>query len=169
MGRKRTAAQAWEADIGSLLATVHNDRMNDRSEHGRPRANATVWAITILVLAVVVEAIAGFGLGEAEGGLAEAGVAAALVAASVLIGAQFGRSRRLLAALAAFASVLILWGLNASFSTSLDVAHGGAYGWSATRVMVLTVFVGPVISLVAAVLTFAFAHHSAFNSASPRP
>jgi len=145
---------------------VHNSRMNNASKRGGLRTNATAVAVVILVLAVVVEAIAGFRLGEAEGSLAEAGVAAALVAASVLVFAQLGRSRRLLAALAAFGSVVILWGLNASFSTSLDVAHGGAYGWSGTRVLVLTLFVGPIIGLVAGILTFAFAHHPAFNAGS---
>lgn len=147
---------------------MHSDRMNGASHQGGLRTNATAVAIVILVLAVVVEATAGFRLGEAEGSLAEVGVAAALVAASVLICAQFGRSRRLLAAFAAFAFVVIVWGLNASFSTSLDVAHGGAYGWSGTRVMLLTLFVGPIIGVVAAILTFAFAHHSAFNAASPK-
>lgn len=143
---------------------MHNSRMNDAPKQGGLRTSAIVVAIVILVLAVGVEANAGFRLGEAEGSLAEAGVAAALIAASVLVFAQLGRSRRLLATLAGFCSVVILWGLNASFSTSLDVAHGGAYGWSGTRVMVLTLFVGPIIGLVAGILTFAFAHHPAFNA-----
>lgn len=132
------------------------------------RTNATALAIVVLAFAVVVEVTAGFRLGPAQGRLAELGVAAALIAASVLIFAQFGRSRRLLASAAALGSVVILWALNASFSTSLDVAHGGAYGWSGTRVMVLTLFFGPVIGLIAAILTFAFAHLAAFNAPTPK-
>ena len=145
---------------------MHNSCMNNVSTQGGLPTNATAVAMVILALAVVVEAIAGFRLGEAEGSLAEAGVAAALVAASVLIFAQLGRSGRFLAGVAAFGSVVILWGLNASFSTSLDVVHGGAYGWSGTRVMVLTLFVGPIIGLAAGILTFAFAHHPAFKAGS---
>jgi predicted Co/Zn/Cd cation transporter (cation efflux family) len=142
--------------------------MNSASGHGGLRASVTALAVAILALAVVIEATAGFRLGEAQGRIAELGVALAMIAASVLIFAQLGRSRRLLAALAAFGSVVIFWALNASFSTSLDVAHGGAYGWSGTRVMVLTLFVGPIIGFVAAILTFGFSHLSAFNAAAPK-
>ncbi|MES2860820.1 MAG: hypothetical protein V4701_05075 [Pseudomonadota bacterium] len=142
--------------------------MNGAPNQSGLRTNPTAVAILIVVLAVAVEAIAGFRLGEAAGSVAEAGMAAALVGASVLVFAQLGTSKRLLAALAAFGSVVILWGFNASFSTSLDVAHGGAYGWSGTRVMVLMLFVGPIIGLIAAILTFAFAHHPAFNAASQK-
>jgi predicted Co/Zn/Cd cation transporter (cation efflux family) len=157
-----------EGDVGSSAAAVHNGLMNGASSHGGFRTNATALALAILALAVVVEATAGFRLGEAQGSIAELGVAVALITASVLIFAQFGRSRRLLASSAAFASVVILWALNASFSTSLDVAHGGAYGWSGTRVMVLTLFVGPIIGFVAALLTFGFSHLSAFKAAAPK-
>jgi len=90
-------------------------------------------------------------------------MAVALIAASVLIFSQLGRSRRFIAAIAAFCLVVFLWALNASFSTSLDVTYGGSYGWSGTRVMVLTVFVGPIIGSVAATLTFVCAHWARFN------
>lgn len=142
--------------------------MNSASGHSGFRTNATALAVAILALAFVIEATAGFRLGEVQGSIAELGVAIAMIAASVLIFAQFGRSRRLISALAAFGSVVILWAVNAAFSTSLDVAHGGAYRWSGTRVMVLTLFVGPIIGFVAAILTFGFSHLSAFNSAAPK-
>jgi hypothetical protein len=116
------------------------------------------WGVALLAAAFAAELLVGFRLGETAGSLAEAVMALSLVAAGVLVFAQLGRSRKFVAAGLAFASVMILWGLNAAFSTSLDVAYGGEYGWSQTRVAVLAWLVGPVIASVTAILTFGFAY-----------
>lgn len=161
-------SKGWFAEVGSPATTGHNGCMRAASGGGALRSNATALAAVILTLAIAIEVTAGFRLGDAQGRRAELGVAAALIAASALIFAQFGRSRRLLAAIASFGSVVVLWALNARFSTALDIEHGGAYGWSGTRVTVLTLIVGPVMGLIAATLTFAFAHLSAFNPPAPK-
>lgn len=126
-------------------------------------------AALLLAIALVAELILGFRLGEAEGNLTEALMGLALIVAAVITLAPLGRSRRFLASAAAFVAVVLLWSINARFSTSLDVAYGGAYPWSGTRVFALTVVAGPIVGLMAALLTFGFAHLGAFNRPSAGP
>lgn len=127
-------------------------------------------AMLILAAALANEWFYGFRLGETAGNRSENLMEFTLVAAAVMVFAPLGRSRRLLAPLLAFLSVVTLVALNARFTTSLDVAYGGAYGWSGTRVFLTAAVVGPIYGVAGAILTFGFAHLSLFNrqaSAAP--
>lgn len=135
----------------------------NRPPNQRSSIKLVALALAILVVALATEWLLGFRLGEAAGNLAELVMAIALIAAATMVFAPLGRSRRILASVLAFSSVVLLWAINAKFSTSLDVAYGGGYGWSGTRVAVLAVLVGPVIGLAAAILTFGLAHLRVFN------
>lgn len=139
--------------------------MNRPRKQLRP-IRLAAFSLGIIASALAIELFLGFRVNEALGNLAELIMGASLIAAAILAFAPFGRSRRLAAGLSAFVSVVLFWAINAKFTTSLDVVYGGAYGWSGTRVAVLSLIIGPVIGFVAAILTFAFAHLSIFNRRS---
>ncbi len=133
-----------------------------RSPNQRPSIRQAAFALLILVVALANEWFLGFRLDNAAGRSAELFMAIALIASATIVFAPLGRPRRILAAVLAFVSVVLLWVINAKFSIKLDVAFGGEYGWSGTKFAWMVVL-GPVFGLVAMILTFGFAHLRAFN------
>ena len=131
----------------------------DQDQSIRLRASA----VAILGLAFIAGLFLGFSLGQAASNLAEMIMAIALIVAAVMLFGPLGRSRRWLAAMLACVSVVIFWGINARLSIWLDVENGGDFAWSGARFAVLAVLVGPIIGLVAAAITFGFAHQNALN------
>ncbi|WP_404413910.1 hypothetical protein [Brevundimonas vesicularis] len=152
----------WLAVVGLLSKFLQTAAM-DRSSNELKPIRLAAFAVGIVASALAIELFLGFRVNEAAGNLAELIMGVSLIAAAILVLAPLGRSRRLVAALSAFVSVVLLWAINAKFSTSLDVAYGGAYAWSGTRVGVLALLVGPVLGFVAAILTLAFARLRIFN------
>ena len=150
-----SAGGGWRTLAYSLL--YPNNMVMSRRPCPWQSTGAAVTALVAVAVAFASELAVGFRLGETTGNLAEAGMAVALVGAAAVIFSRLGPLRRVLAALLAFVLVSAFWALNAQFSTSLDVAYGGAYGWSGIRVAVLTVVVGPILGLIAGILTFCLA------------
>ncbi|GAA0640398.1 hypothetical protein [Brevundimonas lenta] len=137
--------------------------MRPASHSSSVRFASVVAGLTLPTVALINVLLAGFKVNEAAGQAADAFMAITLIVGSALILAPAGRRRRLLAALAAAILLFTLWSLHARLSTTLDVRFGGAYGWSGTRTMVMTLIEGPVLAVLAAALTFGLAHLPGFN------
>lgn len=118
-----------------------------------PRPILTAAAGGLVLLALVLQLALGFQFGEAAGAATEMLAWLLFAVAITLLLAPFGRPRALLAGALGF--MMMAWAvhLNARFSTTLDVRLGGAHGWSAQRVALMTLFVGPVLGLVVGAVT----------------
>lgn len=128
-----------------------------------PRPILLFAAAGLVLLALALQLIAAAYLGE--GALATAEPAAWLLFAVVvqLLLAPLGRGRALLVGALGF--ILMAWAvhLNARYSTHLDVLFGGAHAWSAQRVAVLTLFVGPALGLIVGGLAAVLARREAIR------
>lgn len=118
-----------------------------------PRPTLTLAAGGVILLALALQLALGHQFGEGAGTATEIAAWVLYAVAIVLLLAPFGRPRALLAGALGF--MMMAWAvhLNARFSTHLDTQFGGAYAWSAQRVAVMTLFIGPVLGLIVGALT----------------
>jgi hypothetical protein len=118
------------------------------------KKSLNTWAVSIIVISLVVELIFGYRVNEASGWFAEMLSMASFLVASLLIFSPRGHQKPLVASLCAFIFMIVYGFLHPYMTTSLDVSYGGPYAWSATRTMVLGVIVGPSVALLTAVAVF---------------
>jgi|GEM_PF-1537886 len=118
-----------------------------------PRPTLTLTAGGVILLALALQLALGHQFGQGAGMATEIAAWVLYAVAIVLLLAPFGRPRALLAGALGF--MMMAWAvhLNARFSTHLDTQFGGAYAWSAQRVAVMTLFIGPVLGLIVGAIT----------------
>jgi hypothetical protein len=117
-----------------------------------PRRLLTLAAACLIGAGVLIQWFFGFRSGEARGEVTEWLAYGLYAVALVLALVPLGRRHAWVAGGLGF--ILMAWAvhLNARYSTYLDQLSGGPYAWSGTRVLVATIFVGPMIGVVVGLL-----------------
>lgn len=123
-----------------------------------PRRTLILAAAGLIVLGVVVQYALGYRFGGSAGQATEALALLFYAIAIVLIVAPLGRARALMSGGLAF--ILTAWAvhLNTKFSTTLheDFA-GGVAALSQQKLLLATLFLGPLLGLIVAVATILLA------------
>jgi len=122
-----------------------------------PRKALVGSAVALAALCLLAQWAVGFRVSEGAGQLLELLSVAGYAVAAILLLAPLGRARALMAG--AVALVLMAWAvhLNARYATALDLRFGGASSWGGHRVLIATLFVGPLAGLVTGIVTFVLA------------
>jgi hypothetical protein len=117
-----------------------------------PRRILIFYAAGLIALGLVVQYALGFRFGPVAAQATEAFAMVAYACGIFLLAAPIGRTRALMAGALGF--ILMAWAvhLNAHLSARLETLFGGQVV-AAHRVLLATVFVGPILGLIVGVIT----------------